>query len=107
METYEDIQEVLLLDGIDLAFDSFTLKALRGSNTEFFRQEPSLAEAEELEYNFLVSTKDAFDNELGTTMEFSVSDGTYLYLFKAVRGMIHFTDGWSRIPATYIGKEEL
>jgi hypothetical protein len=104
IESEELIQEVLSLEGRDIIFTSFTIKAIVGSSLSLLRQEPSFAEVEQLDFNFYVSTKDCDDNSIAGKGTFTLADATFTYSFKVLRNPIPYMDGWSRISAGYTGK---
>ena len=104
METYAEIQQLLELDGEVLTFASGTLLACKGISTSLLRQEPSFSEVEQQEFNFYASTQDLLNFIIDDETTFTTTDGLYIYSFLVLRNPIHYTDGWSRIPATLTGK---
>jgi hypothetical protein len=107
METYEEIQDTLLVDGDTLSFVFGDILAIKGSDTTLLHQEPSLSIVEQQEFNYYLSTKDCLDNSITTDTEFTITDGIYIYSFIVLRNPVQFTDGWSRLPVMLIGKTEL
>ena len=107
METYEEIQYTLGIDGDTLSFYFGDILATKGSDTALLHQEPSLSVVEQQEFNYYLSTKDCLDNDITADMEFTITDNVYIYSFIVLRNPIPFTDGWSRLPVMLIGKTEV
>jgi len=104
IESEEEIQEILTLEGRDITFTAFSIKAIFGTSTTLLRQEPSFSEVEQLEFNFYVSTLDCVNNTIVGKDTFTMSDSIYIYSFKVLRNPIPYMDGWSRISAGFTGK---
>ena len=106
METYEEIQATLAIDGITLTFSDIptTILATFGWSTSVLRQEASFAEVEQTDLNFYVATKDLLDNSITSGMNFTIEDDAYTYTLKILRTPINYMANWSRIPATFISK---
>lgn len=106
METYEEIQATLAIDGITLTFPTVpaSILAIFGWSTSVLRQEASFAEVEQTDLNFYVATKDLDDNSITSGMTFTIEDDSYTYTLKILRTPINYMANWSRIPATFISK---
>lgn len=107
IEDYDLIRSVLEESGTLVDFSMFSLWAIPSHHTSILHGETSLSIVEQQQYNFYVSTKDTLDNIVKEDMEFTYSDDSYLYTFAVSRDPIPELDGWSRIPAHLIMRDQI
>ena len=104
----EDTIQFVLQTGETLEFEAFDMLAIPSFTTDILvAPEVSVYRVEQQIYNFQVSTKDCVENEIEADDSFTMADNSYNYSFKLKVRPIPSHDGWSRISADYLGREEL
>jgi len=106
IETYEDIQATLTVLGEPLVFEAGTIKGIADFTsvfTDVARQ--SNVQIETLEFEFLISTKEASVLEIVPQTTFTTTDNVYNYTYRVARDMLVFGTGWSKLPANRVTRE--
>jgi hypothetical protein len=107
METYAEIQEVLVELGEVLTFPTFTIYGINELDRGFLDMQEGYSQVEHIEYQIIVSSKDCATHAVVVGNTFTTTDTVYTYNFKVQRPHIPYGDGWSRLPINLVSKVAL
>lgn len=108
LESYETIQEVLLVAGETLEFDYAYVLGIPFFDTRIlYSTEVTFYKIENQDFKFHLSTRDCLENNISNGNEFFMNTDDFIYKFKLRSNPVDMFDGWSRIDVDYISREEV
>lgn len=81
----EPLAKMFSIAGVDATFESFTVKVVPLFDTTVLYGEPTTYAVERTDFMFHIQTSEVKAKELEEDMEFSITDGSYVYLMQIER----------------------